>query len=443
MAFSFFGGVHPDENKKLSCDKPIQEFPEPDILVVPMSQHIGAPCKPLVKKGDPVTVGQKIGDNTGLCVPVHSPVSGKVKSVEMKAHSSGTTMMSVVIENDHLGTLCEDIKPRTQAEVDALTPEELMEVIHQAGIVGMGGATFPTHVKLSSGIGKVDTIIVNAGECEPYITADDRLCREMPELVISGVKVIMKIFGMNTAHIAIEDNKPQAAKALQAQLCTADGITIDILPAMYPQGAEKQLIQAVTGRQVPSGGLPAAVGCAVFNAATCKAIHDAVYHGMPLIKRIVTVSGNIVMEPKNLMVPIGTSYNDLMEAVGTSANPYKVLSGGPMMGISQYDLSVPTTKGTNAVTILGHQHQYIVEHPQCIRCGKCIDVCPMKLMPVLMYKSLMTNDVEQMKATNMMDCIECGCCAYTCPACVPLVLGFRSGKQRIRDHAAAAASKKV
>ena len=443
MAFSFFGGVHPDGKKFLSCDKPIQPFPEPDVLVVPMSQHIGAPCKPLVKKGDAVTVGQKIGDNTGLCVPVHSPVSGKVKSVEMKAHTSGTTMMSVVIENDHLGTLCEEIQPRTQAQVDGLTPEELMEIIHQAGVVGMGGATFPTHVKLASGIGKVDTIIVNAGECEPYITADDRLCREMPEQVISGVKVIMKIFGLKTAHIAIEDNKPQAAKALQACLCTADGITIDILPSMYPQGAEKQLIQAVTGRQVPSGGLPAAVGCAVFNAATCKAIHDAVYEGMPLIRRVVTVSGTIVMEPKNLLVPIGTSFNDLMEAVGTCANPYKVISGGPMMGVTQYDLSVPTTKGTNAVTILGHKGRYQVERPQCIRCGKCIDVCPMKLMPILMYKALITGDVEQMKAVHMMDCIECGCCAYTCPACVPLVLGFRSGKQRIRDHAAAAASKKL
>ena len=443
MAFRFFGGIHPEEHKDLSCDVPIRSFPEPDILVVPMSQHIGAPCKPLVKKGDIVTVGQKIGDNTGLCVPVHSPVSGKVKSVEMKAHSSGTTMMSVVIENDHQKTLCEDIRPRSEQEVDALTPEELMEIIHQAGIVGMGGATFPTHVKLSSGIGKVDTIIVNAGECEPYITADDRLCRELPEKVISGVKVIMKIFGLTTAHIAIENDKPQAARALKAFLCAADGITIDILPAMYPQGAEKQLIQAITGRQVPSGGLPAAVGCAVFNAATCKAISDAVYDGMPLIRRIVTVSGNIVMAPKNLIVPIGTSFNDLLEAVGHSENPYKVLSGGPMMGVAQYDLSVPTTKGTNAVTILGHKHQYLVEHPQCIRCGKCISVCPMKLMPVLMYKSLLSNDVEQMKSVHMMDCIECGCCAYTCPAGLPLVLGFRSGKQRIRDHAAAAASKKL
>ena len=442
MAFSFFGGIHPDENKFLSSEKPIQVFPEPDILVVPMSQHIGAPCKPLVKRGDAVTVGMKIGDNSGLCVPIHSPVSGKVKSVEMKAHSSGTTMMSVVIENDRLGTLCEDIKPRTQAQVDALTPDQLMELIRQAGIVGMGGATFPTHVKLSSGIGKVDTIIVNAGECEPYITADDRLCREMPQLVISGVKVIMKIFGLSTAHIAIENNKPQAAKALQACLCNADGITIDVLPAMYPQGAEKQLIQAITGRQVPSGGLPAAVGCAVFNAATCKAIHDAVYEGMPLIRRIITVSGDIVMEPKNLLVPIGTSYNDLLEAVGQSENPSKVLSGGPMMGIAQYDLSVPTTKGTNAVTILGHKHRSGIDHPQCIRCGRCIDACPMKLMPVLMYKSLLTNDVEQVKATNMMDCIECGCCAYVCPGHLPLVLGFRSGKQRIRDYAAAAASRK-
>ena len=440
MAFSFFGGVHPKENKFYACDVPIQEFPEPDILVVPMSQHIGASCTPLVKKGDLVKVGQKIGDHAGLCAPVHAPVSGKVKSVEMKAHTSGTTMTSVVIENDHLGTLHEDVKPRNQEEVDALTPEELMDIIREGGIVGMGGATFPTHVKLSSAIGKVDTIIVNAGECEPYIVADDRLCREYPAELISGLKIIMKILGLNTAHIGIEDNKPEAARALQAQLCAQDGITVDVLPAKYPQGAEKQLIYAVTGREVPSGGLPAAVGCAVFNAATCKAIHDVVYDGMPLIKRVVTVSGDIVMEPKNLLVPIGTSFNDLLEAVGHSENPYKVLSGGPMMGFTQYDLSVPTIKGTNAVTILGRSNRFTVEESACIRCGKCIDACPMKLMPVLMYKSLYSGSVEEMKGTHMMDCIECGSCAYTCPASVPLVMAFRSGKQQIR--AAAAAAKK-
>ena len=435
MAFSFFGGVHPKENKFYTCDKQTEVFPEPDVIVIPMSQNIGAPCMPLVKKGDPVTVGQKIGDNQGLCAPIHSSVSGTVKAVEMRPHNTGTNVMSVVIQNDHLDTLCETVKPRTQEEVDALSPMELVDIIHEGGLVGMGGATFPTHVKLSGGIGKVDTVIINAGECEPYITADDRLCREHPEEVISGLKVIMKIFGLKEGHIGIEDNKPEAIKILKSNLIDGDGISVDALPAKYPQGAEKQLIYAITGREVPSGGLPAAVGCAVFNAATAKAIHDVVYKGMPLISRIVTVSGDIVMEPKNLLVPIGTSFDDLLSAVGHSENPYKVLSGGPMMGVAQYDLSVTTTKGVNAVTILGHKNRYAVEDVRCLRCGKCIDACPMHLMPVLMYKALQDGDVDGLKASNMMDCIECGCCAYTCPASVPLVHGFRVGKQLIRSAA--------
>ena len=436
MAFSFFGGVHPKGNKEYAEHKPVQEFPAPELLVVPMAQHIGAPCKPLVKKGDHVTMGQKIGDNQGLCVPVHAPVSGTVKSVEMKAHTNGTTVMSVVIQNDFQNELCPDVQPRTQEQVDALTPQDLMNIIREAGIVGMGGATFPTHVKLSSGIGKVDTIIVNAGECEPYITADDRLCQEYPAEMMSGIKVIMKVLGLNEAHIGIEDNKPKAIESLKAH--AKDGIVVDVLPAMYPQGAEKQLIQAITGREVPSGGLPAAVGCAVFNAATCKAIHDAVYEGMPLIKRIVTVTGDIVMDAKNFMVPVGVSFNELLETVGYAENPYKVLSGGPMMGAAQYDLSVPVIKGVNAITVLGHKNNFNVEDSRCIRCGKCVDVCPMHLMPVLMYKALYAGDVAEMNSVHLMDCIECGCCAYTCPASVPLVLAFRSGKQIIRDAMAAA-----
>ena len=435
MAFSSFGGIHPKENKHYAEHQCIQEFPEPDLLVVPMSQHIGAPCQPLVKKGDLVTVGQKIGDNQGLCVPVHSPVSGKVKLVENRPHTSGTLMMSVVIENDHQKTMCPDIQPRSREQVDALSGEQLMEIIREAGIVGMGGATFPTHVKLSSGLNKVDTIIVNVSECEPYIVADDRLCQEFAAEVVSGLRIVMRILGLDSAHIAIENNKPAAAKELRAHI-QGSKITLDILPAKYPQGAEKQLIMAITGRQIPSGGLPAAVGCAVFNAATCKAIHDAVYEGMPLIKRIVTVSGDIVMEPKNLMVPIGTSFNDLLEAVGHKEYPYKVLSGGPMMGAAQYDLAVPVIKASNAVTILGIRNKYVVEQSRCIRCGKCIDACPMGLMPVLMYKSTYTGDPEEMKSVHMLDCIECGCCAYTCPASVPLVLAFRAAKQRIRDAAA-------
>ena len=441
MAFSFLGGIHPKENKHYAENSPVQDFPAPDILVIPMAQHIGAPCKPLVKKGDLVTMGQKIGDNEGLCVPVHASVSGKVKAVEMRPHTSGSLSMSVVIENDHQYTLCPDIKPRSREEVDSLTPQELMAIIREAGIVGMGGATFPTHVKLSSAMGKVDTIIVNASECEPYIVADDRLCQEYPGELLSGLQIIMKILGLREAQIAMEDNKPKAAKILRQAIDPRSGIYLHQLPTKYPQGAEKQLIYAVTGREVPSGALPAAVGCAVFNAATCKAIHDAVYDGMPLIRRIVTVSGDIVMEPKNLMVPIGTAFDILSQAAGRNENPYKVISGGPMMGAAQYDLAVPVIKGTNAVTILGKKNKYEVEASRCLRCGRCIDACPMHLMPVLMYKAMFTGDVEEMKAVDMMDCIECGCCAYSCPASVPLVLAFRTAKHNIREAAAKAKAK--
>ena len=437
MAFSFFGGVHPKENKSYAESRPVEVFPEPDLLVIPMSQHIGAPCLPLVKKGDPVTVGQKLGDNEGLCVPVHSPVSGTVKAVEPRPHTNDTKVMSVVIENDHQNTLCPDIQPRTQAEVDALSAQELMDIVRQAGIVGMGGATFPTHVKLSSGMGKVDTIIVNVSECEPFIVADDRLCREHAKELVSGLKIVMKILGLQQAHIAMENNKPEAAEALRWEIDPRQ-IILDILPAKYPQGAEKQLIKAVTNREVPSGGLPAAVGCAVFNAATCKAIHDAVYEGMPLVKRIVTVSGDILMEPKNLLVPIGTTFQALLDAVGQKENPYKVLSGGPMMGAAQFDLSVPVIKGTNAITVLGKKNRFAVEDPQCIRCGKCIDACPMGLMPVMMVAAAQSKDPDEIAAINTMDCIECGCCAYTCPAGIPLVQHFRTAKLVLRQAQAKA-----
>ena len=438
MVFPIFGGVHPKDNKWYTENCPVVEFPEPDIVVIPMSQHIGAPCNPLVKKGDRVLMGQKIGDNAGLCVPVHASVSGTVKAVEMRPHSNGTTCLCVVIENDHQQERHPDIQPRTPQQVEALTPQELIDIIREAGIVGMGGAAFPTHVKLSSGQGKVDTVIVNLAECEPFITADDRLCKEKPWDLLEGIRILKKILGLEVAYIGIENNKPEAIKTLKRAISTKKDIRLEILRTKYPQGAEKQLIQAITGRQVPSGGLPAAVGCAVFNGATCKAIYDAVYQGMPLIRRIVTVSGDIVMEPRNLLVPIGTSFNELLEAVGHSENPYKVLSGGPMMGAAQYDLSVPTIKGTNAVTVLGHANRYVVESARCIRCGKCIDACPMHLMPVLMYKALYTGSIEEMNSVHLMDCIECGCCAYTCPAGVPLVLSFRSGKHQIREAAAAA-----
>lgn len=428
MAKSFFGGVHPDDMKRLSRDKAITPFPAPAQVIIPMSQHIGAPCKPLVKVGDLVTVGQKIGDNEGLCVPVHASVSGKVKQVAPKAHTSGSLVMSVVIENDGEYTVCPDCQPR--ASVDSLSPGDLIGIIREAGIVGMGGAAFPTHFKMSSGLGKVDTVIVNAAECEPYITADDRLLREQPERFLKGLRIVMKVFGLERAFVGIEANKPEAIAAVSK--LAGEGIEVITLRTRYPQGAEKQLIQAVTGRQVPPGGLPAAVGCAVFNAATCAAICDAVYDGMPCVKRVVTVTGRGVKEPANFEVAIGTPFEALLEKTGMVDDPYKVISGGPMMGFTQFDLSVPITKGANSVLVFSQEDNTHDPEPHCIRCGKCVGVCPMHLMPLYLYKYERMNEYKRMEEYNIYDCIECGSCTYNCPAKIPLVQSMRTAKAELK-----------
>jgi electron transport complex protein RnfC len=431
----FFGGVHPDDKKSLSCEMAIEQLPAPAQVVIPMNMHIGAPCAPLVKKGDMVTVGQKIGDNTGLCVPVHASVSGKVLAVEARPHPNGTNVMSVVIENDFQDTLCPDIAPREN--VESLSAEELTKIIHEAGIAGMGGATFPTDVKISSGMGKLDTIIVNAAECEPYITSDDRLLRETPERVIEGLRILLKIFGLSKGYIGIEANKKEAISVLN-QKCPAGGdVVVQVLKTRYPQGAEKQLIQTVTGRQVPPGGLPAAVGCGVFNAATCAAIYDAVYLGMPLVRRGVTVTGEAIKTPKNFLAPIGTPYTDLIAAAGGFAEtPYKVLTGGPMMGLTQFDLSVPVIKGTNAITCFTQKQRVVAETPHCIRCGRCVGVCPMHLMPLYLYQAERKGNVEELNRRNVGDCIECGSCAYICPARIPLVQSFKNAKVQVRAASA-------
>ncbi len=431
----FFGGVHPNDWKALSCEKAIEQLPPPKQVVIPMSMHIGAPCKPLVKKGDTVTVGQKIGDNTGLCVPVHASVSGKVVAVEPRPHPGGTEVMSVVIENDFLDTPCPDLE--APADVSALTGEELTKRIHEAGISGMGGATFPTDVKISSGLGKLDTIIVNAAECEPYITADDRLLRETPERVIEGLRVLLKIFDLKKGYIGIEANKKAAISILREE-CPADGdVVVQVLKTRYPQGAEKQLIQTITGRQVPPGGLPAAVGCGVFNAATCAAIYDAVYLGLPLIRRTVTVTGGAIRTPKNLLVPIGTPYTDLIAAAdGFASDPYKVLTGGPMMGIAQFDLNIPVIKGTNAITCFSQKDNQEVKNPHCIRCGRCVSVCPMHLMPLYLYQAERRDNIDELNRRNVGDCIECGSCAYICPARIPLVQSFKNAKAKVKAAAA-------
>ena len=301
MKRAFFGGVHPKGYKELSREAAIVPL-HPSVVSVAMSQHIGAPCQPLVKVGDRVTVGQKIGDGQGLCVPVHASVSGTVTAIEARPHPGGNLQTAIVIESDGRDTLCPTVKPRDPEAVAAMSAEDLIAVIREAGITGMGGAGFPTSVKLSSGLGKVDTVIVNGAECEPYITSDDRLMRETPERVVGGLRVVLQILQPKRAAIGIEQNKPEAIAAISAVL----GSGIDLLPlhVRYPQGAEKQLIQTVTGRCVPPGGLPAHVGCAVFNAATCAAIYDAVYLGLPLVRRAVTVTGSAIAKPGNFLAPI-------------------------------------------------------------------------------------------------------------------------------------------
>ena len=429
----FFGGVHPNDKKSLTCEEAIRPLPAPQQVVIPMSMHIGAPCKPLVKKGDSVTLGQKIGDNAGLCVPVHASVSGTVAAVEPRPHSNGSMVMSVVITNDFQDTLCPDLQA-PQAP-DSLSGEELTHIIHEAGIAGMGGATFPTDVKISSGLGKLDTIIVNAAECEPYITADDRLLRETPQRVIGGLRVLLKIFGLDKGYIGIEANKKAAIATLKEQ--AGPDISVQVLKTRYPQGAEKQLIQTITGRQVPPGGLPAAVGCGVFNAATCAAIYDAVYEGMPLVRRNVTVTGSAIKNPSNFLAPIGASYQDLITAAGGFAcDPYKVLSGGPMMGIAQFDLSVPVIKGTNAITCFSQKDKVEIGTPHCIRCGRCVGVCPMHLMPLYLYQAERKDNIEELNRRNISDCIECGSCAYICPARIPLVQSFKNAKAKVKAAAA-------
>ena len=436
MAQAFFGGVHPNDMKAATNEKAIEQLAAPAEVVIPMSMHIGAPCKPIVAVGDKVTIGQKIGEPGGfVSAPIHASVSGTVKAVEPRPFSMGGTMMSVVIENDFQNTVCPDIHP--VADPDSLTPEQLVEIVKNAGIVGQGGATFPTHVKISSGLGK-------AAECEPYITGDHRTMLERPEQVIKGATLLAKCFGVEHVYIGIEANKQNAADVLNKTIAELKApVVVEVLHTRYPQGAEKQLCQAISGRQVPSGKLPADAGCCIFNLNTTCSIYKAVYTGMPVVSKVVTVSGSGVIEPKNLECPIGTPITKLFDACGgLKEETYKLIMGGPMMGLAQYNLDVTVGKGTGAMLAFAGDEEQYEEHPQCIRCGKCVGVCPMRLEPVFMYKYLMKGDVDTWQNTlHGMDCIEGGACAYTCPARLPLTHAFRMGKQKVNNARMAAKAK--
>ena len=442
MAQSFFGGIHPNDMKAATNKKPIEKLPPPARVVIPMSMHIGAPCKPCVAVGDQVTVGQRVGEPVAfVAAPVHASISGKVVAVEPRPHFSGVPVMSVVIENDYNDTPCPDCKGVENP--DEMTPEQVVELVKNAGLVGLGGATFPTHIKISSGLGKVDTVIINAAECEPYITSDHRVMLEEPEAVIGGAKILARVFGVDRVHIGIEANKQNAAELLQMKINEEKApVVVDVLRTRYPQGAEKQLCQSITGRQVPPGGLPAAIGCAVFNVVTCCALYKAVTTGMPVTHRVVTVSGSGVIEPKNLLCPIGTPISCLLDACdGVDEKTFKILMGGPMMGNAQYDMDAPIGKGTNAILAFAKDEEKTVEYPACIRCGKCVTVCPMHLQPVFMYQFGEAGKMEELEKSNVLDCIECGACTYTCPGRLHLVQSFRASKQKINNARAAAKAK--
>jgi len=431
----FFGGIHPKYNKEMSTKVTTFHTITPKQVVIPLQQHIGAPCTPLVSVGDKVLRGQKIGDGEGLCVPVHASVSGTVVAIEPRPHTSGRLVNAVVIDNDFQDTtivLNENNTPLEQLEED-----DILHAIREAGIVGMGGAAFPGNVKALSAMGKVNTLIANACECEPYITADDSLLRTEPEHVLEGMTILRHVLKPERVVLAVEDNKKEAIRKIQELLSRYPHIELAVLPTRYPQGAEKQLIQSLTKREVPPGQLPVSVGCAVFNVSTYAAVYRAVRLGMPLIQRIVTISGEAIAEPQNFIVRIGTPFHDLIEvAGGLHDKTERVISGGPMMGIAQSDLAVPVIKATNSILCLLKDRNGAAENPVCLRCGKCVSVCPMRLQPLYMYRFTNAGKVEELKRLNVLDCIECGSCAFTCPGKLPLVERFRKGKQMVREASA-------
>ena len=431
----FFGGIHPKYNKEMSTRVTTFHTITPKLVVIPLQQHIGAPCQPLVSIGDKVLLGQKIGDGEGLCVPVHASVSGTVAAIEPRPHTSGRMVNSIVIENDFKDSTVECAT--NNAPLDQLEQDDILHSIREAGIVGMGGAAFPGNVKALSAMGNVDTLIANACECEPYITADDSLLRTNPEQVLEGMQIMRSILNPERAVLAVEDNKRIAIEKLRSLMNQYPEIELVVLPTRYPQGAEKQLIQSVTGREVKPGNLPVSVGCAVFNVSTYAAIYRAVRLGTPLTERIVTVSGETVNAPQNFIVRIGTPFRDLIaEAGGLTDETERVISGGPMMGFAQSDLDVPVVKATNSILCLPKDKNGAAENPVCLRCGKCVGVCPMRLQPLYLYRYSKCENIRELERLNLMDCMECGSCAFTCPGKLPLVETFRMGKKMIKEASA-------
>ncbi len=410
---TFRGGIHPDDCKENTKNDKIIEITPSKIMVYPVLQHIGAPCKPIVKVGDEVFKGQKIADSDAfVSAPVHSSVSGTVTAIEKRRHPNGSLVESIVIENDNLYRLSPDIYKRD--DLDKLTKEEKLKIIREAGIVGLGGAAFPTHIKLNPNK-KIDYVIVNGAECEPYLTSDHRVMLETPYNVVEGLKLILGITGAKEGVIAIEENKPDAIEVMKNAVKNEKNISVKVLKTKYPQGSEKHIIYAVCKREVPSGGLPADAGVIVDNIDTCTAVYFALTMRQPVMSRVVTVSGSSIDTPRNFRVAVGTDFKHVIDnAGGFIGDVGKVIMGGPMMGIAQFDLSVPTVKATSSILAFDKSELHEKDVSPCIRCGECVKKCPMRLMPLYLNIYASDMDLDMCEKYNITDCIECGVCSYLC-----------------------------
>ena len=423
---TFKGGVHPYEGKELSASKPVQMLMPKGELVFPLSQHIGAPANPLVKKGDQVLAGQIIAEAGGfISANVICSVSGTVKAVEPRRVANGAMVNSIVVENDGEYRTIEGLG--SDRDYTALSKEEIRQIVKDAGIVGLGGAGFPTHVKLTpKEDAKIDYVIVNGAECEPYLNSDYRLMLEEPEKLIGGLKVVLQLFENAKGVIGIEDNKPEAIAKLTELVKNEPKISVCPLKTKYPQGGERSLIYAVTGRKVNSSMLPADAGCIVDNVDTVISIYMAVCKTTPLMRKIITVTGDAVAEPQNFHVKLGTNYEEILEAAGGfKTEPEKIINGGPMMGQAMFDLHVPVMKNSSALTCMSKDEVAASAPTPCIRCGRCVSVCPSNIVPVLMMKAAERNDAESFEKLNGMECVECGSCAFICPAKRPLTQAFK------------------
>lgn len=436
MAKTFpIGGVHPSDNKQWSKGSAIETMELPDVVNIPLSQHIGAPATAIVKKGDKVVVGQKIAEATGfMSANIHAPISGTVTAVDLQPNGQGIRQMMITIKRED--DIWDEAIDRTDTLVTEcnLEPKAIIEKIKDAGIVGMGGATFPTHVKLSIPEGKrAEILIINGVECEPYLTSDYRTMLERGEQLIVGTRILMRAIGVTNAVIGIEANKPDAVKHLQAIVGAATDIKVQMLKTQYPQGGEKQLIAAVTGRQVPAPpALPIDVGAVVCNASTAVAVYEAVQKNKPLIERVVTVTGAAVPNPKNLLTRFGTPVEALIAKCGGLAEgDVKVINGGPMMGRALSNIAMPVMKGCSGITIMVGSATVRGVESACIKCAKCVEACPMGLEPYLLSKQARKKAWDAMEANDITSCIECGCCQFTCPANIPLLDYVRLGKQTV------------